>query len=384
MQPPASHNWHAEYIARADPETGARIVQITSAPMIHEHIAPETPVFTPDSRCVIYSRRQATDLPREYWVADLATLQVRRLTDEPNVKAPVVAPDGGSVYYISEDLDVELKRVSLRTFERETVARTSAICDASDLGTIRFDGRAYVTSGAVRGMRDMWAVVRFDLVGGQARIILQTDQICHAHPQYARGPFRDLLIQENHGCRFDAQGHCLAPTSGYGPDLHVIDDEGGNPRELALGRSDVEMIQGHHCWAGRTPRVLSTLVRRDTPDEAFVSDRIVVTTPGAAGREVVGIGRQFSHPHVSDDARSWVCDEAGTADIFVGSMISHQYELLLHTRSSCGSAQYTHPRPAFSPDASRVVFNSDATGIPQVYVAWVPEPVFARMDASAT
>jgi len=176
---------------------------------------------------------------------------------------------------------------------------------------------------------------------------------------------------------------CDSPpaTGGYGADLHVIDDEGGNMRDVAMGRTDMEMIQGHQCWVGKTGRVLSTLVRRDTPDEAFRSDRIVTVTPGQSDREIVGLGQEFSHPNVSHDARWWVCDEFGTGDLFIGSMRTHKYALLAHSGSSFGSPQYTHPHPAFSPDGTKVLYNSDMTGVPQVYVAEVPAALPAELDS---
>ncbi len=377
MQEPASRSWQREAIPRRDAETGVRVTQMTSAPMIHENIYPESPVFTPDSRCFIYSRRQALDSPREYWIADLTTNYVRRLTDEDNVKGPVVTPDGQWMYYMVEGEEIELKRLSLESFERETWMTTDLIHAAYPLGTIRHDGQAYITSGAVD--KHVWAVVKFDLAARRAEIIMQTDQICNAHPQYARGPFNDVLIQENHGCQFDEDGRCIALTSGLGADLHVIADDGSNLRDVALGRSELEKIQGHQCWVGTTERVLSTLVRRDTTAEPFRSDRLVVITPGRDDREVVGRGQAFSHPSVSRNAKWWVSDEGGTADLFLGSMETHRYELLVHTGSSFGSPQYTHPHPAFSPDNLKVLYNSDVTGVPQVHVAWVDEGLLERL-----
>jgi len=369
LQPPAGKGWHREYIQRTDSETGGTITQLTSAPMVHENIYPEAPVFTPDSRYFIYSRRQALDMPREYWLADLANLYVRRLTDEENVKGPVVSPDGKWMYYVVEGDRIELKRLSLQTYERETWMTTDSIHDAYSLGTIRHDGCTYVTSGSVRP--GVWAVVKFDLVSRQATVILEGDQICNAHPQYDPGATNDVLVQENHGCKFDDDGRLVSLTSGYGADLHVIDDEGGNMRDLHLGRSDLEMIQGHQCWVGDTGRVLSTLVRRDTPDEAFRSDRIVTISPGQDDRRVVSHGKEFSHPCCSRDAEWWACDETGTGDIYLGSMITRNFALLVHSGASFGSPQYTHPHPAFSPDGRKVAFNSDITGIPQVHVAWL-------------
>jgi oligogalacturonide lyase len=377
MQAPASRSWHVEDIPRLDQETGIAVTQMTSAPLIHENIYPEAPIFTPDSRFFVYARSVAPDQGREYWLADLSNNHLRRLTDERGATAPAISPDGRWMYYLVEDRGIELKRLSLETYERESLLRVSFLCEAYELGTIRHDGQAYVTSGTLGP--NLWGVVKFDLVARTARVILQTDQLCNAHPQYSPAACNDLLIQENHGCKFDDQGRCVALTSGYGADLHVISDEGSNLRDVYLGRSDLEMIQGHQCWVGDTGRVLSTLIRRDTPNEVFRSDRLVTITPGLEDREVVGLGRAFSHPCVTRDARWWVCDEAGTGDIFLGSLLTRRYCLLVHSRSSFGAPQYTHPHPAFSPDGTKVLFNSDVTGVPQVYVAHVTAEVTGKV-----
>ena len=40
---------------------------------------------------------------------------------------------------------------------------------------------------------------------------------------------------------------------------------------------------------------------------------------------------------------------------------------LLHPRSSFGHSQHTHPHPFQSPDGNVVLFNSDESGLPQIY-----------------
>ena len=55
------------------------------------------------------------------------------------------------------------------------------------------------------------------------------------------------------------------------------------------------------------------------------------------------------------------------------TIASGRYQTLCLDQSSIGHPQHTHPHPVISPDGSKVLFNSDRTGIPQVYVATVPE-----------
>ena len=45
-----------------------------------------------------------------------------------------------------------------------------------------------------------------------------------------------------------------------------------------------------------------------------------------------------------------------------------------------GFPQYTHPHPYFTPDCRWVIFNSDRTGIPQIYAARVPGGLLESLE----
>jgi len=377
MAAPAGRTWHREYIPRVDPDTGARYMQLTSAPMIHETLQPGPAMFTPDSRRVVYSRRQALDMPRELWIADLATLDLRRLTDEAIVKAQAVAPDGLALYYIVEEPMVSLVRLDLESFEREVWITTDLITETQDVGTIRHDGRAYVAGGTVGP--GTWALVRFDLQARTAQTFHESDAVWSAQPQYSPAECGDVLFRENHGGLFDEYGRPLVLSSGYGADLHVIRDDGSDLRDVNVGRTDTEMLQGSHCWAGDSGRVAVPLLWRDTPDRAFAPDRIVTITPGGHNRDTIGHGPAFAHTAITADGQWWVAEESRSSDLFVGSVNTHRQSMLLHTRASYGSPTYTQPRPLLTPRGRDVVFGSDATGVPQLHLAHIDDEVLHRL-----
>jgi hypothetical protein len=56
-----------------------------------------------------------------------------------------------------------------------------------------------------------------------------------------------------------------------------------------------------------------------------------------------------------------------------------RYRPLCYPRSSQGHPQWTHPHPQFSPDGSMVLFNSDRTGICQIYLAFLPDDLRERV-----
>ncbi|HNZ39512.1 MAG TPA: oligogalacturonate lyase family protein, partial [Candidatus Latescibacteria bacterium] len=45
-----------------------------------------------------------------------------------------------------------------------------------------------------------------------------------------------------------------------------------------------------------------------------------------------------------------------------------------------GHPQWTHPHPMFTPDGRRIVFNSDRTGIGQVYTVEIPESLRQQLS----
>jgi hypothetical protein len=95
---------------------------------------------------------------------------------------------------------------------------------------------------------------------------------------------------------------------------------------------------------------------------------------------VIARGAYFSHPNASRDGRWFVSDVSPGSEIRVGSLVTGRHRLLCRSGSSFGRPQYTHPHPFFSPDAHRVLFNSDRTGLPQIYLAELPEGLLEELE----
>ncbi len=66
----------------------------------------------------------------------------------------------------------------------------------------------------------------------------------------------------------------------------------------------------------------------------------------------------------------------------VGSVANGKPQKIVTTGASFSNPQYTHPHPFFSPDLRYVLFNSDRTGIPQIYAAPLSEKVRASLGRS--
>ncbi len=359
-----------------DPESGAAILRLTCQPLISQNIYPEAHVSTPDGRRFIFSRRLPLARSQTYWIADLETLSIRQITDEEDASVPTVSPDGDWFYYLAGRT---LRRISAQTYEREdcfTLPETPAL-----------RGAFYTTDPA--GERFITAAVGQDGIPGAAvinrldrtvKMIYQNPEALNAHPQFSRHAWSMVCIQVNNGIVMDAHGNLVKLVGEKGASLVVMDPDGNGVQQLNVGYSLLERVQGHQCWVGRENRVITTLHRRQSVDSAWVQDRIVTIAPGEETYQVVGEGQHFTHIHTDPDGRYWVSDSNRSGDIFIGSLQTARYRRLCRSGASFGAAQETHPHPFFLGDGRSIGWNSDESGIPQVYCARIPESFLQGLE----
>ena len=361
------------------PESGARVVQLTSAAYLHAHIYPESPVFTPDSRYFIYQRFQGLDGPNEYWLCDLATYEIAPLTEPGMLHSPAVTPDGRHVVYLREvaPRELEIRRITLATRTDEPVARVTGHRRPYPLSTISSDSRWFVTG--VWAATGLFGLLRVDLATGEAAVVHEGQDIFNPHMQFDPRPGKsDILVQHNRGGKVDENGHIVCLIGDIGATFYLIDKDGGNLRRLAIGKPYTVGVQGHQCWLGLTGRILSTL--GTSQEDAERVGNICTIAEGDARPTIIAKGHYFSHPNASRDGRFLVSDALPGGDIYVGSVKTGRILLLCRSLSSFGTPQYAHPHPAFSPDAKTVLFNSDRTGLAQIFCARLPEGLLESLE----
>jgi Tol biopolymer transport system component len=348
-------------------DSGAKVTQLTSTALISTNIYPEAPVFTPDSRFFIFNRFASLDGPNSFWLCDIRTLQLQRLTTEESVTSPVMAPTGDWVAYLDIRTPTEwaVKRFHLATRECETMVVVNHLRRPYDLATISPDGRWYVTG--VWLPDGEYGLLRIDLHEQSAKVIHQDPEILNPHMQFEPGRGRDLLVQHNRGGVLDEAGNIVRLVGEEGATFYLIDYEGQNVRRLSIGKPHSAPIQGHQSWIGKSRRILSTLSGN------VEAGNLVTIGEGDAAPTVVARGLDFSHPNASHDGRWFVSDVRPNGEIVVGSLKTGRYRLLCQSESSFGRPQYTHPHPFFSPDNRYVIFNSDRSGLGQIYMVEVPE-----------
>jgi hypothetical protein len=73
-----------------------------------------------------------------------------------------------------------------------------------------------------------------------------------------------------------------------------------------------------------------------------------------------------------------------TGRLFLGCLATGRVLPLCDSQASGGSPQYTHTHPYITPGNRRVIFNSDRTGITQVYAATVPADLLEKLSTPAS
>lgn len=370
----------------------------------------ETPVFTPDSSRFVFQHLLDLDDPtmnfgrRHYWLCDINdNFALRQLTDEDWGMGCCVSPDGRWMYYFINELDasrggIELRRVSLDTFQRESVMRLEKLSRVYPLGTISSDGKRICTRvfmGDGRTADAPWGVLVCDVAKGEGRVVAEAADYGNLHPQYCRSldaqASHDILIQQNHGMTTNAAGDMT--SYGTSADVHVISDDGTNLRGIPCGRTDDERVHGHQCWRGRMLTVATGVDWRNHQPPI----RPIIETPACAitsanaddGERIPGgirndITRDVHHPaygHFAFDptGTKFVGDNippgkpAYEAELHIGTLpatpdAAMRVQYLLKIRSNYSRPQYTHPHPFLSPDGRRAFFNKDDNGVPQVWM----------------
>jgi len=365
------YNWERKFLR--DEQTGVEIVQLTGFPTISHALYFHCPSFTTDSKTLVFLsypelRRDATP---DIFRVDVDGTNLVQLTDTRGINSVVMAPDGRMAFYL---VGGELHCVDINTCEEKTIGRIEGVTEwvtnpyriyLSNTGSISADGQWYITS---RQMTDGCKVIlRYRTDGSEAGILYEHPDF-PSHVQYEPSESKRITF-----CSApDAEGRNIWTLNDDGTDLRLLNIKGstghfmwmGNPSQLRSEQPSLRM---------NSKRILSTLV---PPHWALVS-----CTEDEPEPAVIARGKNFWHAAVSPDGE-WIISDTNWPDegLQLVQVRTGKYKTLCYPHSSQGHPQWTHPHPFFSPDGRMVVFNSDRTGICQVYLAKITEEFFRSFD----
>jgi hypothetical protein len=362
-----------------DPVSDLPIFQLTNEPIVSSNIYPEAPISTHDGRYFIFSRRMPLSPYHQFWIADTETHWIRQVTNEEDATAPIFNPRDGCFYYLE---NTALIRIFPEDFSRELIFNLDSTLSPTHGALIPTGGlRAFDKTGrfsvfTARDEINHMVTALLDIEDKTVKIAYNNPEALNPHPQISQHNHPLLLIQVNNGIKYDTEGNLLALVGDKGASLTVCEVDGSNPVLLNVGFDMLERIQGHQCWVGNENIVITTMHRRKSIDSEWIQDQIVVISVEDNLPIVISEGPGFTHIHTDPEGRFWISDCNKSGDIYIGSIETGKFKLVSQSRSSFGSAQETHPHPFFIGNKNTVGWNSDCTGIPQIYFTKIPDAFF--------
>ncbi len=362
----------SEYSSYRDRETGVLVHQVTSQPCINHATYFLQSSFTPDGQALIFVSYRSGD-PQIYEINPFPHGEIRQLTDGVPIHpfSPAIHPDGSVIFFVRGGGIWAINRTTLA--ERCVVDFPDTQLGECSIG----GGGEWLTAAAKRGAES--AIIAGTSDGSVWQFIPFPRTVIHPqfHPldpewiEFAADPAPRIHRVRRNGTGFE----CLYEHSN---DEFVV-------HETFLGQSG-DLV--YTVW----PRALCRMDWRTRERSVIAQFNAWHITPNRAGTQVLC---DTNHPdeglflvNTSDGARRRICLSEATnhgsqwktsryalpEDFAAARNGTHGDELswMEVAADTVYGPQWTHPHPSFSNDESKVVFTSDKTGHPQVYVAELP------------
>lgn len=356
---------HSSYHDRA---TGALVHQITSHASINHATYFLQSSFSPDGQSLLFVSYRS-GRAQLYEVERFPDGAIRQLTAGAALHAfsPAFHSDNERIFFVRQG--------SIWFLRRDTLEE-SCVIDFPDaqLGecSLSADGR-WLTAAAKRGMESGLVAGKAD--GSQWRFIPFPRTVIH--PQF-----------------HPVDGEWIEFAGDPAPRMHRVRRDGSGLECLYRHENDEFVV--HETFLGRTGDVVYTVWPRElrrmnwrtlehTTIAAFNAWHI---TPNKAGTLVLcdtnhpdtglwlidaatGARRPVCLPEASSGGTQWKTSRYALAEDFAAARSAAESRALSWMEvltDTVYGPQWTHPHPSFSPDESKVVFASDKSGHPQVYV----------------
>jgi hypothetical protein len=387
-----------------DPESGARIVQLTSSSMTSNNIYGEQPYTSPDGKRVIIARCHdfCFDDRGSLLVHELDTLKITMIErDAVGARGVFNNAWSGLCYYWNANR--ELVQLSLLTLEKKVVYKEEDPKAPLIGGSVSPDQRYVLgmTTRLIGPGSPVYQIVRLDLQKKIVETIYEDREISNPHLQFNPIHGREILVQNNRGSRLMPDGSVEHYDRGKGGTLFVINADGTNKRYLPVGPPITAGITGHECFVGDTGKALYSVtwdspdVRTMRHDKRHPRGNIFTARPGdEKGTLFEAPEHFFNHVCVSRDGKYFVADSYEGGGVFdknnrirpvslvVGNLDTGKYRTLVRdSMSSGGGNQCRHTHPYLTADNRHVIYNADPYfSNPQVFAARIPPEFLKSLD----
>lgn len=334
-------NYGTEAVHFCDPQTGADIVQLTNNPTISSNLYFENINFTPDSKTVLFCSKDGSsrDAKVNLFRCDVNGRNLIQITDDGNAGSACLSIDGAKALFAR---GVQIISVDTETLDEEVVA---SFDDSKGVGNLTVGGDWIFGRATYDGES---AVIRCNAQGGGEEVIRRGKSVGHVNASRTGNWVSWLDTAEVN--EYDTQT------------WYVMRSDGSDNKRWAV------QYWAHSSWVGHTDRMQGTLLPPGhgidwcSPEDESEADVVSICK-----------GPYFWHSGASLDGE-WLVSDTNWPDI--GLQLIHvpsgRYQTLCQSQAS-NSNHPCHPHPSISPDNSKVLFNSNRTGINQVYIASVPD-----------
>jgi hypothetical protein len=168
-----------------------------------------------------------------------------------------------------------------------------------------------------------------------------------------------------------------------GATIFFLEIPGGKVHRVPVGPPHTYSISGHETWIGTTGEVLLTLNIQEDYDHG--KGPIIGVRPDGAVREICKPW-QMNHIGIEPSGRIFCADTFAPDEIIIGSPRTNRAAVVCPARTSYlrsrqrNAVNDSHPHAYISPDRKWVVFNSDRTGVQQIYCAAIPPEMVAELE----
>jgi len=364
--------------------SGVRVYQATDEEADKSNIYCEFPWCPPDSHCFVYTRYAPEHAPNtsEYVACEFGTWE-KRLVGHG---AGGCTMSRGRFYYkrVEARGRQEFVRHDLQSWETKIIPLPAGVPASSSLA-ISPDERYLAFARSLGFAPQRFGIGIADLQAGECRIIHEDPYVCNPHLQFEPVHGRSLLVQHNRGCVFAADGRLELLCGKEGCTLFLLSVPDGQVTRLQVGPPYTASLSGHETWLGASGGLIATL--NYTEDYDYGKGRVVTVFPGQPAREVC-VPWELNHIGIEPAGRVFAGDAYRPDEIVIGSPLTHRAAVVCASGASYARAcrrtgrpdlvHDSHPHAYISPDCQWVVFNSDRTGIQQIYAARIPA---AMIDA---
>ena len=366
--------WPSEHRRFQDGQTGAVIHQLSQDSSINHNLYFLNRSFTPDGRTVVFTSYR--DGNPNLFELDFPGGPIRQLTEGEHLHpfSACLSRSGDDLYFTRAGSIWKLKRkpleeICLATFEDSQLAE----CNLSS------SGEWIVTAIKQQGVSGI-AVARTD--GTHQDKVLSWPRTV-IHPQFH--PIHDHIVEF---------------SSDPAPRMHVVDLQTGKVECLYEHDNDEFVV--HETFLGSTQDLVFTVwpfslkrlhwaTRKVSEIAAFNAWHISPSGDGMRvlcdtnhpdfGIQIVEVSSgarvTVCYPRSSNSGSQWKTSRYALAEDWARASEQHAERnrslswMEMKTDTVYGP-QWTHPHPSWSPDERQVIYTSDVSGFPQVYVAEIP------------